>query len=860
MPRYETRAGHFGIISGVARSESDLVMVAPPAALFSPESRKGQLYIVAEVLENALRGHEACQLIMRTIRRQFYEDSSFSVTASLRKAIISANRVLYEQNFHAPAERRALIGLTCIVLKEHDMYIAQIAPAHSYVLAGGSLRAIPASGTWGAVPQLSQVKLSALGASLTVEPEFFRSRMLPGDAAFCCSSNLAATLDRPEVLRLLRHHDAASLANVLRTRCREHDLLDAHVLTLSMHLPLAAAADDPDTATNSVGTRLTVGLRRLSHQLSQAANRVLDIVRSPVAQASARRAETRRAREEAEQQRLQELPDDPPDFRSRPPAPQPLDLGPTIPERIAARVPPSALLGEDLYDGMPERRSEVRDVADVAPMMQRSGARSGIGEGPLGTNLPRQSIFERVGDGLTGRLRRRRRNDRRATNAVTSVARPQGLSYRRQSAPFPWQLLLLIVAVVAVLILYGTNISRETEIRNTDNILISAEQAMAALRDAPNEAAARELLQTAENALDAVRATGRITATVESQRRFEELNREFVRAQAAIQKLTYFEDLESVTAHPLPGGLFDSVVVPPPPSDITDTVAFGAVYVLDRNGGVLYSASKEGGREARPILRPEDIVGPVPVGNVRGMDWRFDNIVAVAQSGDNGPFTFYFRNRERWSYSILAGSEEWGRVSDRFRIANYQGNLYVWGATRDNVLRYLSGEYGNFPLPWIQNDGGRDLESVVDLAVDGKIYLLQPDGRVLIFAMLPTGERVFDRAFDIPPVDPPIISASRFYVSSSTTGSIFLLESGTSRIIQLDKETGAFIQQIRAQSTDSIVLDQMIDLYVDESSVRPILYIVNGGEVVRGSLPDRPRPFGGRAGTATPATTPLPSP
>jgi hypothetical protein len=130
---------------------------------------------------------------------------------------------------------------------------------------------------------------------------------------------------------------------------------------------------------------------------------------------------------------------------------------------------------------------------------------------------------------------------------------------------------------------------------------------------------------------------------------------------------------------------------------------------------------------------------------------------------------------------------------------------------------------------------------------------------VLIFAMLPTGERVFDRAFDIPPVDPPVISASRFYVSGSTAGSIFLLESGTSRIIQLDKETGAFIQQIRAQPTDSIVLDQMIDLYVDESSVRPILYIVNGGEVIRGSLPDRPRPFGGRAGTATP-TTPLPSP
>ena len=74
---------------------------------------------------------------------------------------------------------------------------------------------------------------------------------------------------------------------------------------------------------------------------------------------------------------------------------------------------------------------------------------------------------------------------------------------------------------------------------------------------------------------------------------------------------------------------------------------------------------------------------------------------------EGGPFTYYFRNGESWSYSILAGSEEWGRVGEPFRVANYEGNLYVWGVQRGNVLRYLSGRFGEFPEPWVQNDGGQ---------------------------------------------------------------------------------------------------------------------------------------------------------
>src|SRR5207244_420926 len=80
MPPFETRSSQLGLVSGIRQTNSDMVLVAEPAGLFAPEARKGQLYIVAEADQDVARGRDACQLASRTIRKLFYDDSSYSVT------------------------------------------------------------------------------------------------------------------------------------------------------------------------------------------------------------------------------------------------------------------------------------------------------------------------------------------------------------------------------------------------------------------------------------------------------------------------------------------------------------------------------------------------------------------------------------------------------------------------------------------------------------------------------------------------------------------------------------------------------------------------------------------------------------
>ena len=112
MPPFETRSGQFGLVSGIQQPHSDLILAAEPSGLFAPEARKGQLYIIAEAEGDVARGRDACQLAIKTIRKLFYDDSSYSVTSSLRKAIVAANKALYEHNFSVAAPKRAVVGAT----------------------------------------------------------------------------------------------------------------------------------------------------------------------------------------------------------------------------------------------------------------------------------------------------------------------------------------------------------------------------------------------------------------------------------------------------------------------------------------------------------------------------------------------------------------------------------------------------------------------------------------------------------------------------------------------------------------------------------------------------------------------------
>ncbi len=91
MSKFHTTINEWGLVSGIRQAQSDLIVVNEPRSPFSPEARKGQLFVVVEADGDITRGRQACALVAQTICETFYADGSTSITSSLRQALKISN-------------------------------------------------------------------------------------------------------------------------------------------------------------------------------------------------------------------------------------------------------------------------------------------------------------------------------------------------------------------------------------------------------------------------------------------------------------------------------------------------------------------------------------------------------------------------------------------------------------------------------------------------------------------------------------------------------------------------------------------------------------------------------------------------
>jgi hypothetical protein len=429
---------------------------------------------------------------------------------------------------------------------------------------------------------------------------------------------------------------------------------------------------------------------------------------------------------------------------------------------------------------------------------------------------------------------------------MQSVSRGEGLSYRKQKPPFPWAMLSLMGAVIAVLFFYGTNVARENRLQRSENSIVTAEVAVESISDALTERDAEQRIELARTMVTDLQQSGVFTATTSNRQRYFSMINKIEKAERVVQRRSLLEDIQVVAKHPLKSGIFTSVVVPPPATSVENASNFEMIYLYDSNAGILFNVPREGGTPT-PMLQPNTQVGDVTVAKVFDIAWRIDSIIAIAQSTNNGPYIYFFRNGNEWNYSILAGSLEWNPTDRNMRVQSFGGNLYVWGVTQSNILRYLSTQFGDFPTPWIQNDGGQLFDTAVDMGIDGRIYLLMPSGSIKVFAQVADGERTYERTVALPVITPALRSVSRMVVTGDgDLGYFYLVDSYGGRVIQIEKRSGRFVQQIAVPTDSEFTLDNLTSVAVDETQARPMLYFVNGGTLYKAPLPDPPLPYAQR--------------
>lgn len=166
----------------------------------------------------------------------------------------------------------------------------------------------------------------------------------------------------------------------------------------------------------------------------------------------------------------------------------------------------------------------------------------------------------------------------------------------------------------------------------------------------------------------------------------------------------------------------------------------------------------------------------------------------------------------------VADSDQWLNPQ---AIGGYYGNLYVLDPSLNRILKYVPTDnaYTNPPTDYLSPQLDVDLIGAVDMAIDGNLYVLFADGRILKFF---NGQ---PEPFSMNGLPTPMRSPTTIFVSGpaepDAVGYVYVTDTGNQRILQFDKE-GNYLRQFKAQP-DEPQMAQLRGIYVDEERGRMLI-------------------------------------
>ena len=264
------------------------------------------------------------------------------------------------------------------------------------------------------------------------------------------------------------------------------------------------------------------------------------------------------------------------------------------------------------------------------------------------------------------------------------------------------------------------------------------------------------------------------------------------------------------------------------------------VYVLDVGTQQLYNYTvDEMGGFAEPpggavLLRQQDQVGSVLLQEMDDLVWMeagngresSDLLVLV-----NGESILQFDGSRGFTPVSVADTIIW--KTPRL-IEGYFGYLYVLDSEQDRILKYTptGSSYDTSPADYLQAGGAVELDSAVDMAINGYVYVLLADGRILKF------EGGTEQAFSIGGMDDQPLQNPTAIFATPETDHIYVVDAGNERIVQLDKE-GVFVRQFRASGNGVGSLEGLQDVCVREAEGQ--LLVLSTDRLLIAAIPELPQ-------------------
>ncbi len=242
--RVRTTVGQVAIAGGEQYEAPGGILVEEPTSRFGRGRSRGNLYVLIQV-SGPEAGRDALAGQLARIVRDVYYSQRGSITAGLQKAIRGVNGVLFDENRNSlPGEQRTA-GVTCMVLRDDDLFIAQGGPAAAYLAQDGQVTRFPDLSPW--LDDVSEEELDAapLGSRREAHVDLFHAQVRHGDVALAADAGLAAGMAPERWPDILAAPSAAGLLGEVVAAGKGDDLL-ALVVRMAEEEAVAPAAPPPE--------------------------------------------------------------------------------------------------------------------------------------------------------------------------------------------------------------------------------------------------------------------------------------------------------------------------------------------------------------------------------------------------------------------------------------------------------------------------------------------------------------------------------------------------------------------------------------------------------------------------------------
>jgi hypothetical protein len=169
-------------------------------------------------------GRDIIAMQLAETMRETYFGWRGSITAGLQQSVREANRVLFEENRNAlPGDQRTA-GVSCVVLRDENLFIAQAGPAAIYLAQEGKVSRFPDVSPWLDDVSLEEMDAAPVGDRRDIDVGLFHTQVGEDTTFLLVESPPARRLAANVWPTLLSNRSAETVLDALRDADRNDDL------------------------------------------------------------------------------------------------------------------------------------------------------------------------------------------------------------------------------------------------------------------------------------------------------------------------------------------------------------------------------------------------------------------------------------------------------------------------------------------------------------------------------------------------------------------------------------------------------------------------------------------------------------